>query len=144
MAGAGRGRATASWTIHPSPRYRARRTSGVRNTIGIGIGAVVGWPGLAWCWWLVIADGDAPTATMLSVPLLLAAVTVVLTTLWVRHNLAIHRRKGPRRAVPVAPYPYLTDRRGRPLHFDDAHMRSARHVVVGVGADGAKHYGVAP
>lgn len=111
---------------------------------GIGIGAVVGWPGLAWCWWHVVENGDAPTAAMLTVPLLLAAVTVVFTTWWVRHNLAIHRRKGPRRTVPAAPCPYLTDRRARPLHFDDGHVRSARHVVARVGADGAKHYGVAP
>lgn len=75
-------------------------------------------------------------------PVLLAAVTLVVTTWWVRHNQAIYRRKGERRAVPVAPSPYLTDRRGRTLHFDPTLVRTAREVVVDVRADGGKRYRV--
>lgn len=114
----------------------------MRNRFGIVIGALIGWPGLAWCWWVVARDGDAPTREMLAVPVVMAAVTVVVTTWWVRHNQAIYRRKGERRDVPVAPSPYLADRRGRRLHFDPTVVRSAREVVVDVTEDGAKLYRV--
>jgi hypothetical protein len=112
----------------------------MRNKTGVVIGALLGWPGLAWCWWRVAEDGDAPTARMFALPVLLGVATALVTTVWVRHNRAIYRRKGARRAVPVAPFAYLTDRRGRRLQFDMAHPRSARHIVVSVGSDGAKHY----
>ena len=112
----------------------------MRSTLGIRLGALLGWPGLGWCWWLVIRDGDAPTPTMVAAPAVLAVATVVVTTWWIRHNLAIHRRKGPRRKVPVAAFPYLSDRRGRPLRLDRAHLGPAREVVVGIGPDGTKHY----
>ncbi len=116
----------------------------MRASLGTRLGGLVGWPALGWCWWLVIRDGDAPTPTMVAAPVVLAVVTLVVTMWWVRHNLAIHRRKGPRRSVPVAAFPYLTDRRGRPLHLDHGALRSAREVVVGIAADGAKHYRAAP
>ena len=102
-------------------------------------GALVGWPGLAWAWWRVAERGELPTAGMVLAPLVLALGTYAVTSWWVRHNLAIYREKGPRRAVPVAAWPYLTDRRGRVLWMDRAEVRAAREVVVSIGEDG-KHY----
>jgi hypothetical protein len=114
----------------------------MRKNLGMQLGAAIGWPGLAWCWWLVVADGDAPTASMVAIPVMLAALTIVVTTWWVRHNRAIYRRKGPRRAVTASATPYLTDRRARPLRYDPTQVKSAREVVVRVTAEGVKRYEV--
>ncbi len=109
---------------------------------GIGAGAAIGWLGLAWAWWRVAERGQLPTPTMVVAPIVFGAVTYLATSWWVRHNLAIYRAKGPRKAVPVAAWPYLTDRRGRVLRMDRAAARAARVVVVELGDDGAKHYRV--
>ena len=103
-------------------------------------GAVLGWAALGWAWWRVAERGQLPTAGMVLTPVLLALATYAVTSWWVRHNLAIYRRKGPRRSVPGAAWPYLTDRRGRMLRMDRAEVRAAREVVVEIGPDGDKHY----
>ena len=108
----------------------------------IAAGAVLGWLGLAWAWWLVARRGELPTFTMVVTPLALAVVTYAATRWWVRHNISIYREKGPRSAVPVAAWPYLIDRRGRVLRMDRAEVRAAREVVVSLGTDGDKHYRV--
>ncbi len=114
----------------------------MRTKLGVTLGAALGWPGLAWCWWKVVVDGHAPTASMIAVPVLVAALTAVITTWWVRHNLAIYRRKGPRGAGPASSKPYLTDRRARPLRYDPTRARTAREIVVRVTAEGDKRYEV--
>jgi hypothetical protein len=112
----------------------------VTSRVPLVVAIAVGWPAFAWSWWRVVQTHSTPTAAAVAMPFALAALTAIVTVWWVRHNRAIYRRKGPRRAVPVAAFPYLQDRRRRPLALDRQTLGYAREIVVSVDADGVKHY----
>lgn len=101
--------------------------------------------GLAWlafaaCWWLVLRHDPKAWREEMVLPLgALLAVTVV-TLAWVRHNLGIYRRKGPRRGLPEADTPWRRDSLGRPLDLPAAAF-GARVVSLSI-ADGVKRYEV--
>lgn len=62
-----------------------------------------------------------------------------VTLLWVVHNIALHRRKGPRSHSVLLPADYAKDWNGREVKADWSALRTARIVVIEV-VDGDKHY----
>ncbi|MBF8259511.1 MAG: hypothetical protein HW377_1885, partial [Actinobacteria bacterium] len=68
-------------------------------------------------WWSCVL----PTTLLSDAALAILAIlvvslcTVVLTLGWVRYNLGIYRRKGPRRKIPDAPERFVVDALGRDL-----------------------------
>ncbi len=64
---------------------------------------------------------------------------VAVTLLWVVHNIALHRRKGPRSHSVLLPADYAKDWNGREVKADWSALRTARIVVIEV-EDGDKHY----
>ena len=73
----------------------------------------------------------------------IAGAVLALTLYWIRHNLAIHRRKGPRTSSPIRPPRVDADRLERPLHWSltggHAAAVGASHLVVDI-EDGVKVY----
>jgi len=99
---------------------------------------VAGWCLFAGSWWLVL---DQPRDTAGLGHLVLGAVIVMpaITLAWIAHNLGIHRRKGPRRAVAPVPLRYDVDFNGRRIEADWPTLQDARTVVIERG-DGVKRY----
>jgi hypothetical protein len=68
-----------------------------------------------------------------------AGVVLAVTTWWIRHNVGIHRRKGPRTGRPTQPPRTDEDRLGRHLRWDLAGgpiaARDRAHLVVELHAD---------
>lgn len=103
--------------------------------------------GIAWLlfavtWWLVLRRNPSAWLPELAVPVVTLVVVTALTAAWVRHNLKIYQRKGPRRGLPDSKAPWRTDSLGRRLHFQRT-ARSASVVTVSVRGN-TKHYEVAP
>ncbi len=89
-------------------------------------------------WWIVVLPQvrreDAVTAGLFIAFTSLA--TGFLTAAWIRYNLGIYRRKGPRLQVTPAAPDRDTDALGRKIvRPDDASLRGARLVVVALDAD---------
>ena len=99
---------------------------------------LLGWVGFVWMWWQVAGrPWDSADLVVLIAASLIALPTVTL--LWVVHNIALHRRKGPRTHSAVVFADYPNDWNGREVKADWAAVRAARIVVIEV-VDGAKHY----
>lgn len=103
---------------------------------------------LAWTLFIAWWDEVIPQITRRDATLafwligLTVAVTAVLTTAWVRYNIGIFRRKGPRRTVPNVPERYDADTLGRRVEGPGfPAVRSAPVVVVSV-RDGVKVFEV--
>lgn len=103
---------------------------------------VFGWWLFFWSWQRVTADRPELGELRL---LMLAAVLVVpiLTLSWVAHNVGIHRRKGPRRAVRTVPLAYELDFNGRHIVADWPCLASARRIDILVEGD-AKRFVESP
>ena len=89
-------------------------------------------------WWGIVLPqirrDDAVSAGLFIA--LSTLVTVLLTAAWVRYNLGIHRRKGPRLQLTPAAPPRDTDALGRKIvRPDEGTLRAARVVVVAVDGD---------
>ncbi len=97
--------------------------------------------------WALLAYGDRVTASNLvdSIQYVAAISGAVLavTLYWIRHNVGIHQRKGPRADSPVVAPRIDADRLGRPLRWSlpggHAAAVSESHLVVDL-EDGAKVY----
>ena len=57
-------------------------------------------------------------------------ITSVLTLLWVRHNLGIFRRKGPRKGLPAVSEEIRSDSLGRTLDLPGYDSLKGAPVVV--------------
>lgn len=72
-----------------------------------------------------------------------AGAVLTLTLYWIRHNVGIHRRKGPRAASPVHAPRIDADRLGRPLRWSlpggHAGAVAEQHLVVEI-RDSTKLY----
>jgi hypothetical protein len=107
---------------------------------------VLFWLLLAALWVLLVLEHKAtPTAfrdTLFQLAVLVGTV-LAITTWWVRHNVGIHRRKGPRRGRPDLTPPVDQDRLGRRIRWAmPGGVRTARaqaHLVVEL-EDGVKTY----
>jgi hypothetical protein len=101
---------------------------------------VLSWAVFAVAWWLVLRRDPSSWLPDLAVPVVSLVVVTVLTLAWVRHNLGIYRRKGPRRGLPAVDAPWTHDSIGRPLVLPQEAL-TARFVTVDV-VDGLKAYEV--
>lgn len=96
-----------------------------------GLVVLAGWAGLGLAGWVVAhRHGGARVQFAIAFAIVLVAIWVALLV-WVRSNEGIHRRKGPRRAVPVPP-----SRQVVPM----SPSRRAGEVVLRRSADGHKVY----
>ena len=99
----------------------------------------MGWALFAWWWWLVIqrTSGDEVAFTMAFLALSLVVV-VVVTALWVVHNVGIFRRKGPRRTVRERVVDPLHDTLGRDLTMRAGREALHESPVVRITLDGER------
>jgi hypothetical protein len=120
-------------------------TGVMRQALHIAIGLAF-WLVLIGLWVLLAtegrASGDAFANTGLELAALIGAV-LALTTWWIRHNVGIYRKKGPRRGRPDLPPNIDEDRLGHPLRWEmpggPETATAAAHVVVELEA-GVKTY----
>lgn len=98
---------------------------------------VLSWLALAGLWALLVASGDVSLAGVEQAALQLAALSAAMlavTVWWVRHNVAIHRRKGPRAGRATDIPRSDADRLGHPLRWELAGgvhgARSEPYLVV--------------
>ena len=100
------------------------------------------WLLLAALWVLLAVEGKASGAAFRDTGVWLAALmgaVLAVTIWWIRHNVAIYQRKGPRRGRPEQPPRTDEDRLGRALDWALPGGASAalaeRHLVVDVAGD---------
>jgi hypothetical protein len=100
----------------------------------------LGWGLFVLGWWRVATrPWQSDDLRLLFIGSLL--VFPVLTVAWVLHNVGIHRRKGPRKAVPAVREQYDTDFLGRTVKADWPALQQARAVTITVEGD-TKHFQV--
>lgn len=101
---------------------------------------VAGWALFAWGW---VEVATRPWQTRELCLLIVGAFVVLpaLTAAWILHNFALFRRKGPRRAVPVAERPYDRDWAQRPVQADWTALAGASVVAIDIEA-GTKRFRV--
>ena len=92
-------------------------------------------------WIFVAADGVA-VLWDLGVVVAMTLAAGALTTWWVRHNVGIYQKKGPRRSSIRIAAPWSHDFLGRPLAVYVAEVQTARVIRVSLGEDGTKSYRV--
>ena len=90
---------------------------------------VVAWAVFGVAWWLVLRRDPGSWLPDLAVPVVSLVVVTVVTLAWVRHNLGIYRRKGPRRGLPAVDAPWTHDSLGRALSLPTG-VATARIVTV--------------
>lgn len=70
-------------------------------------------------------------------------VNLVISLAWVRHNLRLASRRGPRTGVPTATLDYQRDWTGRTVNADWSAVQQAAVVVV-TQDDHHKHFAAVP
>jgi len=103
---------------------------------------LAGWA-LFFIWWgQVLRVASVPEATLAVLVILSVSLLTALATVgWVRYNLGIYRRKGPRRTVPDVPEDVGTDALGRKLiHPGTEELRAARVVTVSLSDGNGKSF----
>jgi hypothetical protein len=118
-----------------------RRRSSMRDVLHALI-VVCTWV-LFFYWWSLVLPvtllSDAAWAILAI--LVVSLCTVVITLGWVRYNLGIYRRKGPRRANPDVPEVFAKDALGRELvHAGWEAQRSSRLISVSVDGENRKTF----
>jgi hypothetical protein len=100
------------------------------------------WALFATLWAKLFADHKAGLAAFRDTGIQLAAVVgvvVAVTTWWIRHNVGIYRRKGPRRGRPSQPPRTDEDRLGRAVRWDlpggAIAARAHDHLIVELDGD---------
>lgn len=92
--------------------------------------------------WLMVARNPAaqlgaPKLATLIIGSVLAFP--LITLLWVRHNVGIYVRKGPRRTSANPALDYKQDWHGLPVTGDWPALQAAPHVIVGI-REGTKYF----
>jgi len=122
-------------TPPPDPRTEA---GPVRRALHLTV-AGVGWVVFAWWWWLVIRrTSGAEVAFTMTFLALSLVVVVVVTALWVVHNVGIFRRKGARRTVRERISDPLHDTLGRDLKMRVGREALHESPVVRITLDGER------
>jgi hypothetical protein len=98
------------------------------------------WLAFAVGWWRVLRNWPASDLVR-SFELLavIAALYGLALALWIRHNLSIYRRKGPRLAVRTLTVDYSRDALGQPVRSAQPGMLDAQHITIETAA-GEKLY----
>ena len=111
---------------------------------------IVFWILLIACWVALAAEGKAGSANItysVQYVALIAGAVLAVTFWWVRHNVRIYEKKGPRGMRPPEPPRIDEDRLGRPLRWQlaDGHAEAigATHLVVALDGE-AKVYRAHP
>lgn len=119
-----------------SPRHRVSVLRGLLHALGV----IVGWLLFALFWWLVLArPWESRDLWLLIVGSLV--LLPIITAIWVVHNVALFRRRGPRRSVPAVDPVFDRDSLNRPLVADWALLRATQEVTIAF--DGAaKRYSI--
>jgi hypothetical protein len=102
------------------------------------------WVGFFWGWWFILFQW--PRAELIASFRLLAfcgSICGIVITLWIRHNIAIFKRKGPRREATQITMTFTSDALGRPLVLARPDVLRDPWVVVDV-ENGRKFYGSTP
>jgi hypothetical protein len=114
---------------------------GMRQKAHIVIGLAF-WALFGALWVKLFADHKAGLAAFRDTGIQLAAVVGAVlagTTWWIRHNVGIYRRKGPRQGRPSQPPRTDEDRLGRPVRWDLSGGAIAaldhEHLVVELDGD---------
>ena len=92
-------------------------------------------------WWYCVLPATllSDAALAILVILVVALCTVVLTLGWVRYNLGLYRRKGPRRENPDVSERVVVDALGRDLvHGGWEALRASRLITVSVDGGNRK------
>jgi hypothetical protein len=119
-------------------RMRPERLHEPGRVVAHVVLVALGWFGFGWLWSLVLVrPWDSADLRVLILGTLL--IVPLLTLAWVAHNVAIHRRRGPRRQVRTLAPHYLLDFNGRAVVADFEQLRSAPRIVIGIDGD-RKHY----
>jgi hypothetical protein len=101
---------------------------------------LVGWALFFYWWWIVLPSTSLDEAAWaLLVILGISLATALGTAGWVRYNLGIYRRKGPRRTVPDVVEDADADVLGRKLsHPGVERLRASRLVTVSLTGGNGK------
>jgi hypothetical protein len=107
-----------------------------------GVVGIAFWLLLAALWALLAIEGRVSGEAFRNTGLQLAAlmgVVLTVTIWWIRHNVAIYRRKGPRIGRPESPPRTDEDRLGRDVMWampdGAAAAQAERHLVVEIAGD---------
>lgn len=103
---------------------------------------IAGWLLFAWSWQRVTA-GRPELGELRWLMLGAVAVVPVITIGWVVHNVGIHRRKGPRRAVTTVEMRCVADFNGRRIDADWAQLAQARRIDITVEGEVKRFVAVA-
>ena len=122
------------------------RSDGLRSrwhALGHFLLLVAGWAIFALSWWKVLGQ-SWETETLRQ--LVIGAIVIVpaVTVAWILHNVRIHRRLGPRKAVPAVPLRYEVDFNGRRIEADWPQLQQARYVVIERGQATKRYVALRP
>jgi len=123
----------------PSAHVRPPTEASAGRRVFHTVIALAGWA-LFFYWWSVVFAHTSFSEVRFTVIFVLLSLvaTIAITGLWVFHNLAIFKRKGPRTAVREATLDYSHDPLGRPVTFESTPgaLRTAPAVRVRIDANG--------
>jgi hypothetical protein len=103
--------------------------------------AVMTWLLFLYWWNQVIPKISVEDASVAFLVIFLTLlITSVLTLLWVRHNLGIFRRKGPRKGLPAVSEEILSDSLGRTLDLPGYDSLKSAPVVFISREDDRKRF----
>lgn len=92
---------------------------------------VVGWILFLWAWVSVMRFTAPETVAVTTILLAAFAVGIeVINLLWIRHNVNIYKRKGPRKSVPRVRYEFRRDFLGRRQAADWQSLQGEALIVV--------------
>lgn len=121
------------------PPIRTPTQAGTARRVLHTLIALAGWALFAY-WWTVVFARVSRSEIRFTILFVLAAlvVCVLVTGLWVFHNVSIFRRKGPRKGLREATLDYSHDPLGREVTFESSAeaLRAAPAVRIRVDASG--------
>jgi hypothetical protein len=110
---------------------RPNDATSIRALVQLGF-VVIGWLLFLWAWVSVMRFTAPETAVATAI--LLAALAVVIEVInlsWIRHNVNIFKKKGPRKSVPQVRYEFRRDFLGRRQAADWQSLQREALIIVG-------------
>jgi hypothetical protein len=103
------------------------------------ISLIAGWALFGWFWWHVIATQSFDHRLLVWLIGGSLVLLPLVTVIWVLHNVAIFRAKGPRRQVRERELQYPQDWMGRRVEADWPALRAAQAINIRLD-NGTKQY----